>query len=266
MNFIEAEKSVREKEWDMSNLHSHSHYELYFLLSGTRNFFLNDRMYKMSAPCFTVISPYIMHKTEGTGFSRINVNVAKDCLNPYELSVLNRLSEKIIPLSKIESEKIFPVLETAVKICETEDKYSSYKLNGILSFLVLLMDGAEEEKALSPVKANTERVSPVVLKIIDYISSHYAENISLTTLSEKFYLSKVSLCAYFKAAMNCTVGEYLIKLRLNKARQYLSSTKKSVEEISALCGFSSGAYMGLIFKNKIGLSPLQYRKLQNSKK
>ena len=213
-----------------------------------------------------VISPYTMHKTEGTGFSRINVNVAKSCLDPYELSVLSRLSEKIIPLSQANADTLFPVLETAVNISEAQDKYSFYKLGGILSFIVLFMDGVGEKKVISPVRANTDKVSPVVLKVIDYVSSHFTENISLDMLSKKFYMSKVSLCAHFKAAMKCTIGEYIMKLRLNKAGQYLSSTRKSVEDISSLCGFSSGAYMGLVFKNKLGLSPLQYRKLQKSKK
>ena len=57
-----------------------------------------------------------------------------------------------------------------------------------------------------------------------------------------------------------------MRLKLNKAKQYLSSTKKNIKDISDLCGFSSAAYMGLIFKQKIGLSPLKYRQLQVSKR
>ena len=82
MSFIEVEKSVREKEWDMTDLHSHSHYEIYFLISGTRKFFLVDKMYHISAPCLIVIPPYTMHKTEGFAFTRININVSATSLNP----------------------------------------------------------------------------------------------------------------------------------------------------------------------------------------
>lgn len=265
MKFIEVERSIREKEWDMTDLHSHSHYELYFLQSGTRKFFLRDRMYKISAPCFIVISPYTMHKTEGFGFSRININVSADLLNPYELSVLKRLAEKIIPLTEETAATLFPLLKKATDIYDAENKFSAYKLQSLLSYIILSVDELNAVKTVSSVKAKAENVSPLALKTIDYLSEHYAEKISLDDLSKNFYVSKVTLCAYFKSAMNCTVGEYLMRLRINKAKQYLSSTKKNVEEISALCGFSSGAYLGLIFKQKTGLSPLQYRKLQNSK-
>ena len=91
MKFIEIEKSVKQNEWSMTDLHSHEHYELYFLFSGARNFFLKDKMYKIEAPCYIVIPPYTMHKTEGSGFMRINVNVMPDALSDYEISALNKL-------------------------------------------------------------------------------------------------------------------------------------------------------------------------------
>ena len=265
MKFIEIEESVKTEQWDMSDLHEHPHYELYFLREGSRSFFLNNAMYKIFAPCVVVIPPYLMHKTEGFKFSRINVNVSEDYLNAYEISVLKKLAVRIIPLAAENARTLFPLLEKALDIYRANDKYAGYKLNGLLSYIIMVLDGINAEKKITPVKADTEKVSPVALKVLDYVSTNYAEKISLEILSQTFYVSKVTLCAYFKSAMNCTIGEYVMKLRLNKAKQYLSSTKKSVEEISALCGFSSGAYMGLIFKDKLGLSPLQYRKLQKTK-
>ena len=50
-----------------------------------------------------------------------------------------------------------------------------------------------------------------------------------------------------------------------KAKEFLLNTKKSVGEISELCGFSSSNYFGLIFKQKEGLSPANYRKHQHTK-
>lgn len=263
--FLEIEKSVREKEWAMTDLHSHSHYEIYFLISGTRKFFLNDKMYNISAPCLIVITPYTMHKTEGTGFSRININVAPSSLSQYQTKLLKDLSGKIISLSDKNAETIFPILQQALDISTMQDKYVSDRLSALFGYILCILEKTDKNKTFEPVKAKTEKVSPLALKIIDYLSAHFTEDISLDTLSEKFYISKATLCNCFKKAMNCTMGEYVMRLKLNKAKQLLSSTKKSMEEISALCGFSSAAYMGLIFKSKVGLSPLQYRKLQASK-
>lgn len=265
MKFIEIDKSIKNKEWNMTDLHEHAHYEIYFLFEGSRSFFLNNALYKIFAPCLVVISPYVMHKTEGFGFSRINVNVSKESLDPYEISVLKRIADKPVSLSKEHMSILSPLLEKAFNIYKTDDKFSVYKLSGILSYIILYIDGINLQENVTSIQTDNKNVSPIALKILDYVSNNYSKKISLEILSKNFYISKVTLCAYFKAAMNCTIGEYVMKLRLNKAKQLLSSTKKSVEEISDLCGFSSGAYMGLIFKEKIGLSPLQYRKMQNTK-
>lgn len=265
MKFIEVEKSVREKEWSMSDLHAHSHYELYFLISGTREFFLTNKMFKISAPCVIVIPPYTMHKTEGVGFTRINLNIAPDALGGYETAVLIRLGEKIINLSRREYEEISAVLEKSLDETKKNSPFSGDKLKTLVSYAIYLLDGFDPSHAAACAKSNLKNVSPVYLRLIDFLNENYDKDFSLEDLSKKFYISKVSLCAGFKKAMNTTINEYVTEIRLNKAKQYLATSDKSVEEISYLCGFSSAAYFGIVFKNKTGLSPLGYRKLEKSK-
>ena len=57
MNFIEIEKSIRNENWSMNDLHSHSHYEIYYLYQGNRTFFLSNALYKLSAPVIVIIPP-----------------------------------------------------------------------------------------------------------------------------------------------------------------------------------------------------------------
>jgi len=48
MPFIEFEKSVKGKDWSMLDLHSHKHYEIYFLSKGSRSYFFENAFYKIS--------------------------------------------------------------------------------------------------------------------------------------------------------------------------------------------------------------------------
>ena len=66
--------------------------------------------------------------------------------------------------------------------------------------------------------------------------------------------------------MSCSPIDYLLNVRLTKAKELLLSSKKSIGEISEECGFSSANYFGLIFKQKEKLSPANYKKYQNEKK
>lgn len=265
MHFIEVEKSVRDKEWSMTDLHSHAHYELYFLLSGKRRFFLKNRMYHIGAPCLIVIPPHTVHKTEGAGFSRVNVNISADGLDAYEGDVLRKLGGKVLPLSSEDAARIFSVLDEAVAVQEENAPTAAAQLHLLFGYLLFILGRTTFLPAAESVESKSDTASPVILKVIHYLTDNYREKITLQDLSERFFISKISLCEKFRRAMNDSVGNYLLRLRISKAKEFLCTTSKGMEEIAALCGFSSAAYMGLIFKEKTGLSPLNYRKLQKTK-
>jgi YesN/AraC family two-component response regulator len=114
--------------------------------------------------------------------------------------------------------------------------------------------------------SDENKMSPLVLRVINYFNEHYVENITLDRLSQKFFASKTTLIYNFKRYTNCSPIDFLLSVRLTKAKEKLVNTKKSIEEIALSCGFSSANYFGLIFKKKEGLSPSAYRKYQNSKR
>ena len=88
---------------------------------------------------------------------------------------------------------------------------------------------------------------------------HFAENITLNGISEKFYVSKSTLNHSFKKYTGLSPMEFFLEIRLAKAKEMLLSSEKSIQEISAECGFSSPNYFGLIFKRHETVSPSIYR-------
>jgi AraC-like DNA-binding protein len=104
-------------------------------------------------------------------------------------------------------------------------------------------------------------------RAINYFNEHYAdtESISLDALSRELFASKTTLIYNFKKYTNCSPMEFLLSVRLTKAKEQLANTQKSVESVALDCGFSSANYFGLIFKKKEGISPSAYRKKQRTK-
>ena len=103
------------------------------------------------------------------------------------------------------------------------------------------------------------------MKIINYLNERYGEKITLETLSQEFFIAKPTLLYNFKKYTGCSPIDFLVNVRLTKAKQLLLNSRKSVGEIAELCGFSSSNYFGLIFKQKENISPAHYRKYQRSK-
>ncbi len=97
-------------------------------------------------------------------------------------------------------------------------------------------------------------------ELILYLEDHYAEDISLATLSEHFYLTSEYLCAIFKRSTGESIMRYLRKVRIHHAKLLLmEKPEQSIESIAQDCGFHSSAYFGRVFREVAGCTPQQYR-------
>ena len=263
MAFIEIERSTKQEDWSMHDLHSHPHYEIYLLNKGERSFFLRNSLYVLKAPTLIVIPPYVMHKTEGGPFDRYNVNVSAAYLDPFQKDVLNKKSLQIIPLKEKAAAQFISIFDECIAL-DKRKKHADHITKALFSYAVVALQKCNA-KTLQPSAAASEDIPPLVLKIIEYLHLHFAEKITLESLSETFFISKGMLMYNFKKYINCSPIDFLLKVRLTKAKEMLVNTAKSVCEISEQCGFSSANYFGLIFKSKEGISPATYRKNQRAK-
>lgn len=264
MEFLEIERRNETKAFNMSYMQFHDYYELYFLLSGEREFFIESKLFLLQSGSFCIVPPFSMHKTEGEAYERINLYVSKNLLTDSENAFLQNISEQCAFVFKRKQlQFIIPLLKEASEV-ETAD--ASKKRNFILSFIKTVI-AYMQTQMLTPLTPTGTLNSPkhsdtLILQIVAYINKEYQQKLTLDMLAKKFYLSKNTLCKRFRDQMNCSPIQYAVYTRLNKAKMYLSSTDKNVSEIAELCGFPSANYMGIIFKKQIGISPLNYRKKQ----
>jgi AraC-like DNA-binding protein len=74
------------------------------------------------------------------------------------------------------------------------------------------------------------------------------------------------LYSKFHARFHCTVGEYLNQKRLEQSIPLLINTSLSIEEVSQRVGFSSASYYTKLFKQRMGITPLNFRKREQEEK
>ena len=264
MNFLEIESRSLSTRVGASEpqIHFHDYYELYFLEEGTREMFIENKMFHVSPNSFCIIPPFFMHKTEGERYKRVNLYISPNLLDEKELLFLKSLENDLVfSLTPKQTTFIHSILDEA-----SEMEANNYELRKkyLLPFAktILYYLQAQPLAPLKSISSVTEgkTADTTILKIVSYINENYNKNITLKELCERFYISTNTLCKRFRSSMGCSVIQYLTSVRLNKAKMYLLNTKKSLEEISYICGFSSANYFGLIFKKQYGLSPLNYRK------
>ncbi|MBN1617008.1 MAG: helix-turn-helix transcriptional regulator [Spirochaetales bacterium] len=96
--------------------------------------------------------------------------------------------------------------------------------------------------------------------IFHYIHTHYYEEISIPSLTDRFATNRTTLNRIFKDCTGMSVMTYLEELRLSIAALLLRNTGLPIQSISQRIGYSDEGYFSRAFKKKNGLSPRDFRR------
>ena len=115
--------------------------------------------------------------------------------------------------------------------------------------------------------ASNHNKNYAVKQIINYLNENYNEKISLEQIAHNMYLSPVYISKIFKEETGESPINYLIKIRLEKARDILlKSNDNSIKSIANQVGYDDVYHFSKLFKKYYGISPLYYRKRELDKR
>jgi two-component system response regulator YesN len=100
----------------------------------------------------------------------------------------------------------------------------------------------------------------VLNDIVQYVNGNYNKDISLTTLSQKFFLNQGYIGKLFKKHTGMGFVDFLNKTRIEKAAKMLEEGYLKNYEISEEVGYRDLNYFYQIFKKIKGMSPVEYKK------
>lgn len=122
----------------------------------------------------------------------------------------------------------------------------------------------EEIVVVEPEAGDDKKAVPSEITFIcNYINENYSEKITLNAIADSVGFSKYYISRLFKQHMGVTIIDYLIKVRLDKAKELLGKGDYSIKQISFMIGYSDPNYFTWSFKKYLGISPIKYRYFQN---
>ena len=114
--------------------------------------------------------------------------------------------------------------------------------------------GDYEEKDKEPV------YDKMIDNVIRDIRDHYMEDISLTSLADKYSISIGHLSNMIKERLQVGFSDYISSLRMQRAKELLRDESMSIQEIAETVGYNDYFYFTKVFKKIVGISPSKYRK------
>ena len=130
-----------------------------------------------------------------------------------------------------------------------------YYLQGKLyQFFSVLARGIEIQQY-----SNDTKESIHVQEAISYIKNYYSQKITVEDIANYLALNRSYLYTIFMNSLGISPKDFLTEFRISRGKEQLALTNLSVEEIAVSCGYRNSLAFGKVFKQKVGITPTQYR-------
>lgn len=133
--------------------------------------------------------------------------------------------------------------------------HNEYDISNDLYFLLCIVSKKDEFNQTSRKMNSIETAK-------NFITTNYDKNISIKDIAGAVHVSSSYFSKIFKETTDFSPYDYLLAIRLDKAKELLQQTDNSIESIAYKTGFNSVSNFVFFFKKQMGISPLKFRNIR----
>lgn len=260
-------KDKRDTEFEF---HSHVFHKLIIFLSGSVKYNIEGTTYDLEPWDILLISDNEIHRPlidSGKEYERIIIWVHDATLRQLSLqddflgTCFQRAKERKnsrIRSAQLVAPEIAPLVKQIILSCKDRE-FGSGTLKQALFMQLMVLINRISMKPSQEVPQDRESQDPRIPVLLDYINGHLGEDLSIQSLSERFFLSRFYLMHQFKAQTGFTLHQYILKKRLYLANA-LVQKGLSLTAASHDAGFSEYSSFLRAFQKQFGMSPRTFHK------
>ncbi len=256
----------REPRMNPVEVHHHSFYEVYYLLEGNVEYWVEGRIVSLVPGDLLFISPSELHRpvlTRGQAYERMVLWIHKEYLKslesegfaPSDCFDSPRRSQHIRPAP---SERTALTARFGDLVRESYGTESGSALCAQGVFLQLLVQLHRLASRSQGVGEQAESRSTLIQRVLEYIHENPARPMTLKQLAGAFFVSKYHLSHAFSREVGVSLYHYITLRRLMLAQQLLSQGH-SAAATGRLCGFSDYTGFYRAFCSEYGISPKHWK-------
>lgn len=247
-------------------MHHHDFYELYCLLEGRVEYWVEGRVIRLQPGDILLLSPMELHRPvvqpESPLYERVVLWIRKDWLEGIRSGTMG-LGDCFDPGRPTHTNLLRPAASqrgalTALLGTLVSEYYSREPGSELCAYGLLLQFMTQLNRlVLETPKVAGEAASAPVRKALQYIAEHLSGELSLELVAAACYVSKYHLSHAFSREVGVSLYRYVMLRRLLLARQLLAEGEPA-GQVCQSCGFSDYAGFYRAFKAEYGISPREF--------
>lgn len=245
---------------NMPKPHFHKSYEIYYLISGKRRYFIGNEIFDISPGDMILIPEMLTHKVWDAPDATPDEYHERYLLAPRKEEIpevfLPCFSTHFYHLPEDAKETILSCFQSLHENSQKHDEYTKhYNHANLIKILCTLARLPASTKRPLPLS----KTDAIIQEAASDIKKNYCERITLKDLADKYSFSKEYFSVLFKQTTGFGFNEYLNHTRVTEAINLLTSSTLSITQISSKCGFNDSNYFSEVFKKTTGFTPRNFR-------
>lgn len=255
------------KEEKSMNMHIHDCCEIYYSISGGKQFLIDNKCYSIMPGDIFVINQFESHyltQVDKEVHERIILSIHPDFVKSIsspktDLSkCFTRRDDKHchkLSLSKEQQKRFIYYIDKLT----TSSGYGSDLLDRatFLELMILINKAFYKNHGLQTDQEASLQYSTQVGEILSYINQNIATPMTIGELASHFFLSESYICRIFKNTTGMTINKYITARRISIAKALLADGM-SVNDVCEKCGYNDYSNFVKSFTKSVGLSPKKY--------
>lgn len=252
----------------MSRAHMHKTcYEMYCLLRGNRKIYVEETFLNLQAGSVVIIAPGILHKliepSENNMYTRLLIYYDKNIFPPFltkHLETQRFFPEKYSYMKFIDNQDFYDQIETIVKNMYANTNMFEFSIYSALIHLFKVVANERMENAISAKEALNKKNLIDLVSL--YISTHLEEDLSLETLSRRFFVSPSYLSRIFKKKTEMPLSVFINQQKISRAAWLIQTNLNQPLSITAKqSGFATLSSFNRCFKEYMGCTPSELKRM-----
>ncbi|MBO6242396.1 MAG: helix-turn-helix domain-containing protein [Butyrivibrio sp.] len=254
------------KDEKAMEMHIHDCYEVYFSISGGKQFLIDNKVYDIAPGDLFLINQYDSHyltQIEKEKHERIVIMIDPDYMKEISSKETNldacfqERDEKFSHKISLSSEQQSRFLYFVNKILTSNGYGHDLLERATFTELFVLINQIVCEKNSDKAEDKPSTYNEQVDAILSYLNNNIQYPISIGDLSKQFYISESYICRIFKSATGTTINKYMTARRISIAKSLLAEGI-GVSDVCERCGFSDYSNFLKAFTKSVGISPKKY--------
>lgn len=231
--------------------HMHGYIEILYVLSGSQRVEINEKMYELHKGDVALIFPDIIHRYETSGYPTTNEVLL--IIHPKIFGGLFPDLTRFHPENPIVTQPfIHEDVASAFERIKREDDYAIK-----LGWTHIIMSHLLREIEFKQIQRSP--IQDLSKKLMEYLSNHFTEPITLDSLAAEFNVSKYYISRIFSNKIKINLRNYLSMLRVEYASMLIRTTDASLTTICVNAGFDSQRTFNRVFRAIYGMTPRDFK-------